>query len=819
MELISARDASFWLVDALEQHWSSDAVLNQKHSAVISGLRSSCTESSDGKRSVLALVPALVSHVDDIIQKGQPGGFKTAILSTLADSTREVPFWRPLFGLEAKPDDVVNNNEMRWASPPDCIVEVARRVVSGMTPASTSEQSRSALRIIANCCADNNINRSVIIERGGIETMLGMVRQGRECDLVIPTLYNVCVDYDEPARNAEGEPWASLQERAARGEEVDSNTAVNAAEQRLGTYWSPHERVTSFEILLKAKDSGQVSLGTLADLVEMASRVALCGTDNFVHKANGNAPGALVDIDTTADIVQSLLTQGVALAKEDIDCRASICQAVLNLLSQPDTHRFVAGDFRMIWNLIHLPHATDGLGVETDDADEDEPALAPYQKAILKMVYSISASEKYEQVSGPQSPLIRGCIEALDVDRPHDLLASICVLLANSTVSKERAEQLIRSAPKIASFLSDLIIKSTDAGVLLPALNLATRLSLCREGQDAFHHTEMVAAVSAVLAPSTSEVDSLRLEVQRDAVVLVRLMIKGRVEYLSDLGLTSEDMAHTKMIARIFSLFEKTSHRETKTEIGRLSIEILRTLLSSQQESTQSAITIERDRPSHTNHTNAESLFRSIFPAQQTPSPSTPATSNPASTTIANTICWILTQSTSQSSDPRQTSPQPSLPQAQAEAEAWFGLALLAAFPSTHGSIRAALARDDFQLLRRLREIAAQTPPPRPGPESLERNNEHAEQAARGGNAPGTGTPEKDRVDPRYENIKVLLARLVRSRPGPQPQLQSSSLTSDAQGPGPSTVAAGEGEGLVDTQVQASIEAAAAELGLDWVLI
>ncbi|OAP57307.1 hypothetical protein AYL99_08045 [Fonsecaea erecta] len=821
MAPLTLHEACLWLADAMEQYWSSDEVLNRQHSALISGLRSSSAKASEGKQTVLALMPALICHVDEVVQRGQPDGFKNAILNTLADSTRDVPLWRPLFGLEAKQRSVINDNEMRGRSPPDCIVEVVRRVISGTAQATTSEQLRSALRIIANCCADNNINRSIIVERSGIETMLEMVRERRECDLVIPTLYNVCVDYDEPARNAAGEPWVSLQ---AKGEEAESDTTINAAEQRLGTYWS-NEKLTSFEILLRAKDSGKVSIGTLTDLIEMASRIALHGTHNFVHKANGNATGDLVDIDTTADILHSLLTHGVELANEDIDCRASMCQAVLNLLSQADTHRAVSEDFRMIWNLVHLPYPSDDSGDEIDDPDEEEQVLLPYRKAMLKMVYSISATETYEHVSGSQSPLIRNCITFLDVDKPLGLSASICVLLANSIVSKERAEQLIKSTPNIARFLSELFVKTTESEVLLPALSLAMRLSLCPEGQDAFHEVNMASAVSRLLGSTKSEVDSLGLQIQRDVIALVRLMIKGRIEYLPQLACNRKDSSDANLMAMVFSIFEKTSHPETKAEVGRLSIEVVRTLFPSRQHPMQSATASGKDRPGHIDHEKAESLFQYIFPAQATtPALSTPETPTSASTTVADTIGWILTQSTSLSSDsqPQQQSPSPHPSLSQAEAEAWFGLALLSTFPSTHGSIRAAMARDDFQLLKRLREIATQTRSSLDGSRSLEGNKEDDQgESARGGNAaPGlTGkTATNKSVDPRYENIKVLIARMV------QPQsashhphllpLQSSTLDKKAQSPRttPEDIEA-------DKQVQAGLEAAAAEMGLDWVLL
>ncbi|EXJ74917.1 uncharacterized protein A1O5_01613 [Cladophialophora psammophila CBS 110553] len=820
MAILPLGEACFRLADMLEQHWSNDQGLNRKHSALISALRSS-SDLQDEKCGVLTLMPALVSHVDEVIQKGQPEEFKTAVLCTLADSTREGPSWRLLFGLEAKPNSAVNDNEIRRACPPDCILEIARRIVSGKTQASTSEQVRSALRIIANCCADNNVNRNVIIQRDGIEAMLEMARQRRECDLVIPTLYNVCVDYDEPARNAAGEPWVSLQEKTAEGANADSGPAANAAEQRLGTFWFPAERSTSFEILLETKDYRDCPVATVADLVEMASRVALYGTQNFVHKVGGHRLDESVEINTTADVVHSLLTYGIELAKEDIDCRVSICQAILNFLSQPDTHHIVGGDLRMIWNLIHLPYTMNGLEFEIE-ADEDEHALASYRKEILKTIYRVSATGAYEKISGSQSPLLRNCFDTLEVDRPHDFLASICVLLANSVVSKERAQQLIQSSPRnVANFLSDLITKTSDSGVLLPAISLATRLSLCPEGQDALHKTNMILAISVLLTSPSSHVDTSKLEMQWDTISLVRLMIKGRVEYIRDLAFNSEASSHSNIMSVMISIFETTSQTEIKTEIGRLSIEILRTLLSSTRQSTQSVIAVEQDEAGRMDHKKAESIFQSIIPPQTRLSPTTTSPPNLVSrTTIADTISCILTQSISQSSNPQQRSSHQSH-LLQAEAEAWFGLALLSTFPSTHSSIKAALARHDFHLLKRLREIAATKdttaldPVGPHNPANRNDGNNIEEEVAGIENAPGTAKTTTEKLDPRYENIKVLVARLVRPQQS-QPQLQLQSLCLDSESPSPTTAQAGI---EADKQVQAGLEAAAAEMGLDWVLV
>lgn len=95
--------------------------------------------------------------------------------------------------------------------------------------------------------------------------MKQLALQKRELDLLLPTLYNVCVDYDEVALNESGEPL--------RLNDLDTSVELTKAEQALGSCIE-HDSVpmTAVELFLNLSTScDESSFGFLTDLAEMVS--------------------------------------------------------------------------------------------------------------------------------------------------------------------------------------------------------------------------------------------------------------------------------------------------------------------------------------------------------------------------------------------------------------------------------------------------------------------------------------------------------------------------------------------------------------------
>lgn len=741
----------------------------------------------------------------------------------LADTTREVPFWRPLFGLSTKPCPEDNSLQMTGDIAPDCVLEVARRIIAGPWHGPWEEQARSALRLIANCCADSNVNRSIMIRRGGIEALMDKIRAGTHCDLLLPTLYNICVDYDEPALDTEGKPLTSLSQMEKGGSQDNSGPAVNAAEQKLGAYWRQGELATSIETLINTRSSAKDWLGTLADLIEMASRIAVYGIEHL-----GPALGG-VDEDETAEtrtlarirLVHSLLIRGADIAKEDSDCCVSMCQAVLNILSQRTCHSAVICIDGGLWQLIRLPYLVDA------EDDEDDETFLPYRKAMLKVIYEISGLETYSEQIDPESRLVRNCIEALAAWTESDIVnhaatltspqaqpraptpqASMCVLIINTITSIERSLQLATSTP-IAYILGTLLTRSFDPDVLLPAVDLAARLALCREGQDALHNADIMLAVRKLLQPA-SQTDAKGTDILRETATLVRLMVKGRAEYVIDLATNAGVSIHQgdreqnpglggSIMTAIMSLFQGTTDARTKTEIGRLAIEILRTHFSSRPASVsvpasspvQLSTSLLQDMTLQSKRLD-DSRLLSILDNSATSSSDWSDT--PPTLTVADAMAYIITHPLAQSQPPSSAGSEGHM---QAEAEAWFGLGLLSTLPAARLWIMEALAQDDYQPLKRLTEIVDQ---------HSSRDSEKGDKRAHPPlSQPHTGQGEKR--DARYENVKVLVVKMgqtghtTTSHASGSPSAAPPKLTSKLK------------------TAQEGLEAAAADLGLDWVLV
>ncbi|KIW99966.1 uncharacterized protein Z518_10894 [Rhinocladiella mackenziei CBS 650.93] len=782
-----------------------DAELKTHNERVISSLKYLGNYPDNGVMTISKIMPELAMYFHQVALRGRHHDPRLSVL--LADTTREVPLWRPQFGLPSKPSSEENSQQVKGEVAPDCVLEVARRIIIGPWHETYREQIRSALRIIANCCADNNVNRSIIIHRGGIEAMMHLALYRRECDLLLPTLYNVCVDFDEPALDNERKPWPPLQ-LAFRGSEQNSGPAVNLAEQKLGMSWDTRHELSSVEILLETKTSADNCLGILADVVEMASRVALYGIHQLVRNLDDDDSVEKAEV-YTIQLVHTLLNQGTELAKEDFECCASVCQAVLNVLSQQACYGAVLSADGALWQLIHLPYAC----VNDDEDEESHESLVPYRKAILKTTYEISTLEKYGAKFNGERNLIHNCIDLLKNygEGKRDLLsvgprpwASVCVLLANKITSADRAISFVKST-HIASVISRLISQCTDSDILLPAIDLATRLALCTEGQDALHVAGMMSSLCKLLTP-TSEANAMGINIQRETVTLMRLLIKGRAEHISDLKNVNGEGADNQrdsIVAAMMYLFQNTNDSRTKTEIGRFSIEVLRTLFasapsqpaglgSSTNGQPSSDLPADKEQQPESESQAIEAQFLSIFNQS-------PATSKDGdSSTVADTIAYIVTQPA-----PRPHSPSPDQAPAQSiqtEAEAWFGLGLLSTLSVARPWILAALSRDDNRLLSRLREIISQS-------------QSSSSLALSSTSASGAGSVNQDQVpnvpadtktflpaskDPRYENVKVFVVKMMHA-----PPINDTSTNSSSR----------------DKTLQESLEAVAAEMGVDWVLV
>ncbi|RVX67175.1 hypothetical protein B0A52_08609 [Exophiala mesophila] len=822
MSVLTPNQACHDLADALSQLSRPILTNNNDFKQLIQHLRRAAESPSNPKTGLTSAIQELSQYLAQHVSKDTEDD--DAIFTLLANTTRDVPFWRPLFGLTVKASAEQDRLHVAGIIAPDCVVEVARRIVSrNPAPKVGSLKARAALRLIANCCADNNINRSVIIHRDGVAALMQMAYLRRECDLLMPTLYNVCVDYDEPAMDAEGKPWPALKQTNNTSEASDG-PIVNAAEQKLGSWWERESGLSSVETLLNASSASDPS--SLADVVEMASRVSVYGIHNLIYHLSSTDSDDIVEASSIG-MVHQLITTGTEIALLDSDGWIAILQSILNVLSQKSLHGAVVSIDGALWQLINLPY----LHPTGDDLEMDA-LIAPYRKAILKLVYEISSLEAYGNKFNAETDLVRSCVTTLEhfpgqqnspsrtsTSPSHNALyTSVIVLLANTIISPDRPERLLKSFPDLVQSLMRIVVLSSvnDSEVVRPTIDLATRLALCPSGQRQLHSCQFLTATNACLAP-TSQTDTTSIEIQRNTIDLARLIIKGNASYLDTLTRSSPSDNERQNINQAPSkqasfmpaaihLFQHTPDTATKLAISRLTIEILRTLMSGA--STPPTTTSDPPHPEGPDITSAmEKTLESLFPrsnSQQTHSVS-----------LAEMISYIIEQSIPGSSDSTTTTMQqpPSSSSANPEPEGWFGLALLSTFPKYHASILDVLSGNHSLLMKRLRHIVAEnlpavlpqisSPSSMSTPMTTEERYNHDTQTSNLSHPPQNA---------RLANIKVLVVRMVQNSAAAQIRtlestMRSASLQSEAS----------QTERLGNTWQE--LESVAADLGVDWVIV
>jgi hypothetical protein len=457
----------------------------------------------DALSSILKLVHAGLPHAS----ANSGPSWLPKLLDILARATREQPFWRPLFG-HPRPTQGDNLPACILAAVADVLEQVAQT-----QPQALVEQDivlHAILRIVANCCADDNISRAVVI-KNGLGALKQLVKRGRALDLVLPTIYNVCVDFDQVAMDGDQKPL--------RIEQLDTAIQLTVAEQALGRF--SHSTGVMVQTFLRCGTQvNEASLGILADLVEISSRPALFGEQEVLDTENGYI------LDDLRALVKDVLDSGRRIIERDEDTKGPIFQTVLNLLSQKLVQEALAQSPADILDYISLFNLL-------PDEDQD---LKTYAESLSQMLYTISAlpdfAETFKPASEAQSSLVKILHEKANPKKrcsSHELAGPI-VLLANSLTTPDGIAARLSSSPNLPQLLADIIKESSSSIILVPVLDLANRLALIPEGQSAFLTWRTLAALAKKLSsPPPSSSPSTRthtLTIHRECLTLTRLLLK-----------------------------------------------------------------------------------------------------------------------------------------------------------------------------------------------------------------------------------------------------------------------------------------------------
>ena len=472
----------------------------------------------------------------------------------IADVSRDLPILRVLFGLRRRPSRTEDEEQLGEAVEPDCVLEAARRLLDPAKTNLTPRLRKQALRIVANCCADNDVNRALIIGRDGIEYLKILASTKQELDILLPTMYNICVDYDVMAMGSDG-TQVSMDGKMVEPGMTGDGMMLTVAEQVLGKFNDKLQK-TSIEVFLSLwQDIEPEQHSVLADIMELASRPAIFDVE-YVFGTNDPS------------LMQSRLRNlfdALSLEAQNFqdDARESVLQTYFNLLTQPIAQEHMARSTDDLESFVVLLYGDQEKFIHNDT----------FPSAFLKLSYAISSLSAYAEAIPLDfdSDFILHLVHIANVG--WQPVAPILVLLSNSLTSIDRISRFQKSEFYVEQNIVPSIGSATDSDTLIPALSLCTRLAFTPEGQTELYSVNIYSALTRLLARQAPPGYSLQAE--REAIILARLVVKSQLKHAE--ALLTKDFA---LFTAILSLASTTIDATSKLEAGRFVVEVLRTLFA-----------------------------------------------------------------------------------------------------------------------------------------------------------------------------------------------------------------------------------------------
>lgn len=487
--------------------------------------------------------------VQEVLQNGPADGQHILsqaqtnnIWQALYLATRSSPHakaWREVFGHRI-------NNE---GSILEVVVKLITDYADSQEPDPDIETGSALLRLIANCCADNDHNRSQVIEAGVLLPLLKLLVEGEDPNVLVPTIYNVCSGLDDTAPNGVPDANSDHQIRITTAEErlARADVASNSIYTGLTVLLSPH-------VVIDCQDEIKEYL---ADLIEMAARPAL------------NATSSTLNANDFHQAVECFFRNqgGVLLAGYSAKCRCSLVRSLFAIAASEPAQVFLASS-GAIFRFALLADAEDLMpgyfGEEEAEQKENQETITSLQTAMLKLVYEVCGMPAF--TDPPKYGLAR---QALDILCNHVNLSSfkgsIAYIMLYGFIDNDARAHLLATEELLPALLHTLQYE-TDKTIIHPALAVATKIAVTWSLRKHLHAMHYMQAVQHLLTRN-----NLGYEIPLNAVTFLELMIKGHPEHVRTLIETSQH--HDAILSDLFGLFDK-GNDAICFEIGRLVVEL-----------------------------------------------------------------------------------------------------------------------------------------------------------------------------------------------------------------------------------------------------
>ena len=483
-----------------------------------------------------------------------------AMILAFADATRTEPLWRHHFGLHRR---VTSKEPFLTDSTPDCVLELARRVIINEHCSRNRDLLRSALRIAANCSADNNTNRSLLLYRNAVEALKRLALEERELDLLLPTLFNICTDYDEVAMDQNQQPMKVKE------------TFVTIGAMALGANleYSPRA-VTSIELFSKLPHQHEQYI---ANLLELATQPARFGLKYMHQDAIEHMHDMILVYTTFFDRCSELRISGGEDEEEFEDRKTAIYGAYLNLLSHEDSQNLMAQSPENVFKFLRF--FSDMLYWEREN---------PTEGSLLQLFYFISQRPEFQESFDIKTDAFKRLVTQVNTlalpdneQSASEHIHAYIALVNNALTSIERVDAALIQYPELLASAIALLGHTTRLLHARVVLDLLTRLAIVEDGQYKLLQNGIIGTVHNLLLESIaiqeagpdsagpyeeSDVQKM-LPIQRIVPVLARYLVKSRrFRDLPGLGALHDT---------ILDLYNATIDEETKIETGTYCIEIV----------------------------------------------------------------------------------------------------------------------------------------------------------------------------------------------------------------------------------------------------
>lgn len=306
----------------------------------------------------------------------------------------------------------------------------------------------------------------------------------------------------------------------------------------------------------------------------------------------------LPDVHPKDFLRELLVGSGRDLALSHPECTCDVTSAIAVLLSRVEIQR----------ELIHEDLVKAFLEVSswknvTTDGEESTSrgvprAIFTVEQSLVKTTYEVTGSSEFisKYGRGAECPtLVSDCIDALgDLSNLRPTTKSLnlipaalaSVLLANLTTSVDFALFLVQQK-EIHLPLGLILRQRKDYRTLFPALSLLHRVAIPPENKAVIFGAGVIHELPRFLIDF-----DVHPKIQSEAVDFMRRIITGLPQHVSGIGVSispneqesgkrqhPERTQEQSGLLAALNLFRRTSDLETKVEVGRLVVEVCRTLL------------------------------------------------------------------------------------------------------------------------------------------------------------------------------------------------------------------------------------------------